>query len=151
LLESKENINLIGSLIANLNNIFLIGIFLARIYKYKKIEYWLGLLFIASIIPLALMFVEAFEMNRPLLYFIQLILIICFILFELTLDYILKMDFRQNRNILILYITLFYASFGGMIGIAGQSGKYWLIITVITFLIMTFFSLLMHFKSNPIK
>lgn len=148
MLESKDNINLLGSIIANLNNVFLVGIFLSRIYKYQSIEYWLGILFISSFIPLILMLVKAFEMNRPLLYFIQLILMISFILLELLLDYILKIDFRQNRNILIPYITLFYASFGGMIGIASQAGRSWTIITIITFLVMTFLSLFMHFKTG---
>jgi hypothetical protein len=148
MLESKDNINLLGSIIANLNNVFLIGIFLARIYKYQTIEYWLGLLFISSFIPLMLMLAKAFEMNRPLIYLIQLILMLSFICLELLLDYILKIDFRQNRNILIPYITLFYASFGGMIGIASQAGKPWSIITIITFFVMTFLSLFMHFKAG---
>ncbi len=148
MLESKDNINLLGSIIANLNNVFLIGIFLARIYKYPTIEYWLGLLFISTIIPLILMLVKAFEMNRPLLYFVQLILMISFILLELLLDYILKIDFRQNRNIVIPYVTLFYATFGGMIGIASHTGKSWLLITIFTFLLMTFFSLFMYFKTG---
>ncbi len=145
---SKENINLIGALIANLNNILLLCIFLARIYKYQTVEYWLGVIFILSIIPLLFMFIKAFEINRHLLYFIQLSLIIGFIIIEFVLDYLLGIDFRHNRIIVIPYTTLFYASFGGMIGIASQAGKSWSLVTVFTFLIMTFFSLYMHFKTG---
>jgi hypothetical protein len=94
------------------------------------------------------MFINASEINSSFLYFLQLGLMICFILAELTLDYILKLDFRQNRSILIPYVMLFYASFGGMIGIASQSGKYWTIVTIITFLLMVGISLLMHFKTG---
>ena len=148
LLTSKENINLIGALIANLNNILLLFIFVSRIYKYQKVEYWIGIVFILSIIPLLLMFVKAFEMDRHLLYFIQLSLMIGFIILEFALDYLLGVDFRNNQNIVIPYITLFYASFGGMIGIASQAGKSWAIVTVITFLTMTFLSLFMHFKTG---
>ncbi len=148
MLLSKASINLLGTIVANVNNIILCGIFLARIYKYPKIEYWLGIFFISSIIPLIIMFVSAFETKRELLYFIQLILMISFIILELLLDYIFKIDFRHNQSIVIPYILLFYASFGGMIGIATHSGKQWTIITVIIFLIMTVLSLFMHFKTD---
>ena len=71
-----------------------------------------------------------------------------FIIVELVLDYILKVNFRKNRAIVIPYLTLFYASLGGMIGIAGHSGNVWSIITVVTFLLMTAMSLIMHFKTG---
>jgi len=148
MLESKDSINLIGSVIANINNILLIAIFVARIYQYPKIEYWLGVLFILSIIPLILIFLKSFEFNRAGLYYVQLILMMSFIILELLLDYLLKIDFRQNRAFVIPYLTLFYASLGGMIGVASQSGKQWTIITVITFLLMTASSLFMHFKTD---
>jgi hypothetical protein len=148
MLESKHSIDLLGSIIANVNNILLIGIFLARIYKYSKIENWLGIIFILSIIPLTLMLLESFAFSREGLYYVQLILMMSFIVLELILDYLLKIDFRQNRSVLIPYVTLFYASFGGMIGIASHSGKQWTIITVITFLLMAAASLIMHFKTD---
>lgn len=148
MLESKPDIVLLGSIIANVNNILLIGIFLARICKYPKIEYWLGITFILSIIPLTLMLLKSFEFHRECLYYVQLILMMSFIVLELILDYLLKIDFRQNRAVLIPYVTLFYASSGGMIGIASHSGKQWTIITVITFLLMTAASLVMHFKTD---
>ena len=148
MLESKHSIDLLGSIIANVNNILLIGIFLARIYKYSKIENWLGIIFILSIFPLTLMLLESFAFSREGLYYVQLILMMSFIVLELILDYLLKIDFRQNRSVLIPYVTLFYASFGGMIGIASHSGKQWTIITVITFLLMAAASLIMHFKTD---
>jgi hypothetical protein len=148
MLLSKASINLLGAVVAIANNLILCGIFLARIYKYPRIEYWLGIFFISSIIPLIIMFANAFEAKREMLYFIQLILMISFIILELLLDYVFKIDFRHNQNILIPYVTLFYASFGGMIGIVSHSGKQWTIITVVTFLVMTTLSLFMHFKTN---
>ena len=148
MLETKHSIDLLGSIIANVNNILLIGIFLARVYKYPKIEYWLGIIFILSIIPLTLMFLKSFAFNREGLYYMQLILMMSFIVLELILDYLLKIDFRQNRAVLIPYVTLFYASSGGMIGVASHSGKQWITITVMTFLLMTAASLVMHFKTD---
>jgi len=146
--DSKESINLLGAIIANINNILLIILFSARIFKYPRIEYWLGIIFMLSIVPLVLMFAKAFEAKRELLYFVQLFLMISFIVFEFILDYLLKIDFRHNVIIVIPFLTLFYASLGGMIGIASQSGKQWTIITVITFLLMTALSLFMHYKTD---
>jgi len=71
-----------------------------------------------------------------------------FIFVEFLLDYLLKLNFRQNQNYVIPFLILFYASLGGMIGIASHSGKQWTVITVITFLLMVTVSLIMHFKTN---
>lgn len=147
-MESKEIINLLGSVIANINNILLIFLFLARIYKYPKIEYWLGVIFMLSIVPLTYMLIKAIESKRAIIYFVQLSLMIGFIFVEFLLDYLLKLNFRQNQNYVIPFLILFYASLGGMIGIASHSGKQWTVITVITFLLMVTVSLIMHFKTN---
>lgn len=147
-MKSKESINLLGSVIANTNNILLIFLFLARIYKYPKVEYWLGVVFLLSIVPLTYMLIKAVESKRAIIYFVQLSLMIGFIVVEFLLDYLLKLDFRQNQNYVIPFLILFYASLGGMIGIASHSGKQWTVITVITFLLMTIISLIMHFKTN---
>ncbi|MCU0342865.1 MAG: hypothetical protein MUF28_03475 [Ignavibacterium sp.] len=147
-MESKESTNLVGSVIANINNIILIFLFLARIYKYPKVEYWLGVVFMLSTVPLTYMLIKAVESKRAILYFVQLSLMIGFIVVEFLLDYLLKLDFRQNQNYVIPFLIMFYSSLGGMIGIASHSGKQWAVITVITFLLMTTVSLIMHFKTN---
>ena len=139
--SSNTGTDLLGAVIANLNNLILVGIFLARLLRY-----WLGVLFLLSIFPIAWMLYKSFSANTGTLYFIQLSLMMAFLIVEFILDYYLKIDFRHNRNILIPYVTLFYASLGGMIGVAGRCGKTWTIITVITFLSVTIISLIMHFK-----
>ena len=144
----KESINLLGTIVANINNIILSGIFLARIYKYPRIEYWLGILFISSIVPIVIMFINAFESKQEWLYFVQLLLMISFIVVEFLFDYFLKIEFRNNQNIIIPYLVLFYASLGGMIGIASQAGKTWAVITIVSFLVVLALSLFMHFKTN---
>ena len=146
--DLKNTLDLTGSIIANFNNVILILIFAARIYHYPRVEYWLGILFILTIIPLIFILANSLSMERPLLYYIQLILVIFFIVVELLLDYILQINFRNNSEILIPYLILFYAPFGGMIGVASRSGKGWTIITIISFLIMTAASLTMHFKTS---
>lgn len=145
---TEFNLNLAGSVIAISNNLLLSAIFLARIFRFKKTEYLLGIIFILSAVPLIFILIKSIELNRALLYYIQLILMLCFIVTELILDYLLKIEFRKDSNIVIPYIVLFYASTGGMIGVAGYGGKLWGIIAIFTFLIMVTLSLFMHFKTK---
>ncbi len=99
-------------------------------------EYWMGIAFMLSSIPLAYLFLKALQAERPTLYYIQLGLMIGFIIIELLLDYILKVNFRHTLWMAITYVTFFFAATGGMIGIASQAGKLWSITTIILFLIM---------------
>lgn len=50
----------------------------------------------------------------------------------LLLDYILKVDFRQIRWLVILYITLT----DGMLGIASQAGGGWSVVSIVLFFVM---------------
>ena len=52
------------------------------------------------------------------------------------LDYILKIDFRNIRWIVISYVVLFFAGTGGMLGVASNAGREWSISAVVLFLIM---------------
>ncbi len=76
--ESTQTSNLLGAIVANVNNIILIFLFIARIKKLPRIEYWLGLIFILSIVPLTYLFLKALGSNFQLLYFIQIGLMIAF-------------------------------------------------------------------------
>ena len=96
-------------------------------------------------VPLAYLFITAIGFKRPFLYFIQIGLMITYLVVELMLDYILKVDFRQNQRIVIPYIMLFFSGTGGMIGVASHAGKVWIIVTVISFLIMTRLSFVQHY------
>ena len=61
---------------------------------------------------------------------------IFYLILELFLDYILKIDFRNTRWMVITYVTIFFGATGGMIGLASLAGRGWMLITVITFLTM---------------
>jgi hypothetical protein len=134
--EPTQISNLVGAIVANLINLLMIGVFIARLSHRPKIEFWLGIAVISTIGPLVYLFVAAVGFKRPLLYFIQIGLMIAYLVVELLLDYVLKVDFRQNRSIVIPYVTLLFAGMGGMIGVASHAGKVWTAVTVISFLIM---------------
>jgi len=143
--DSTQVSNIVGVIVANLINVFVIAVFIARLSNKPKIEYWFGIIVILGIIPLTYLLITAIDIKRPLLYFVQISLMIGYLVVELMLDYILKVDFRQNQKIVIPYIMLFFSGTGGMIGVASHAGKVWIIVTVISFLIMTILSFVQHY------
>jgi hypothetical protein len=124
----------------------LISIF--RLLGFSKLEYWTGMIVISTSLPILWLIVKAGEFHRPAIYYIQLGVMSAFIFVELFLDYILQVDFRKTRWMVISYATLFFAATGGMIGIASQSGKVYTIISVILFFIMTFLAFYQRVKTG---
>ncbi len=146
--ESTQVSNIVGAIAANLINVLVISVLIARLSNRPKIEYWLGIILILSIVPLAYLFITAFGFKRHFLYFIQIGLMITYLVVELMLDYILKVDFRQNQRIVIPYIVLFFSGTGGMIGVASHAGKIWTIVTIISFLIMAIFTFIQRYVTG---
>jgi len=138
--DSTQLSNIIGAILANLINILLISVFIARLSHRPKIEHWLGVVLLLSIVPLTYLFITAIRIKRPLLYFVQIGLMVIYLIVEFVLDYALKVDFRQNQRIVIPYVVLFFSGTGGMIGVASQAGKTWSVATVIGFLVMALLS-----------
>ncbi len=112
-------------------------IFIFRLLNQKTIEYWIGIVFIAMVIPLIYLLLNSKQFKKPTIYYIQILTMIAFILIELILDYILTIDFRSIRWATIVYVMFFFAGTGGMIGTASQAGKLWAIISIILFFIMS--------------
>jgi len=123
-------------------------VFIFRLLNQQTAEYWSGIALIVTVIPLCYLLYIATQHKRPLIYFIQLGFIILFLIVELLLDYIFKVDFRHTNAILIPYVTLFFAATGGLIGIASQAGKYWTFSAVFLFLIMTALAFIQHVKTG---
>lgn len=138
--DSTQATNYVGALTAVLINLLLIALFIARLSHKPRIEYWLGIIIILGIVPLTYLFMTAIELKRPPLYFIQIGLMMAYLIVELLVDYVLKTEFRQTRRLVIPYVTLFFAGTGGMIGVASHAGKAWAIVTTISFFIMAILS-----------
>ena len=146
--ESIQVSNIVGAIVANLIYVLVIAIFIARLSNRPKSEYRLGIILILSIVPLVYLFFTAIGFKRQFLYFLQIGLMITYLVVELILDYILKVDFRKNRRIVIPYIMLFFSGTGGMIGVAIHAGKVWAIVTIISFLIMGIFSFVQRYVTR---
>lgn len=141
-------LNLVGACIAIF--ILLTGslIFIFRLTNQQIAEYWTGIAFMLTAIPIVYLIYSSTNIERSTLYYIQLGLIIGFIVIELLLDYIFKIDFRHTKWMAISYTMLFFASTGGMIGVASQAGKTWSIISIILFLIMTALAFIQRAKTG---
>jgi hypothetical protein len=102
-------------IIANLVNILLVGIFLARPMGFKKVEYILGLVMVSLILPVGFAVLLNALRRREWWTIVLPLLLILFLVIELLFDYILKLDFRSTA-LLWPYLLVFYVALMGMIG-----------------------------------
>lgn len=123
-------------------------IFIFRLFGFKKIEYWLGILFLLTALPILYLIYTAKEYHRPTIYYIQLVVMLTFIAVEFLFDYVLKINFRNTKWLMIFYVMLFFASTGGMIGIASISGIFYSEVSILLFLIMTFLAFYQRYKTG---
>jgi len=132
-----EKINLLGGITALTYFSSMILIFVLRLLGKADPGAKLGLVQTLVAIPaVGCLLFTAPKLDRPTLYIIQVSLFLAFLILELLIDFILKIDFRQVRWMVITYVIFFFAATGGMIGVAGQAGTGWMIAAVILFLIM---------------
>lgn len=132
-----EKMNLLGAEVAVAFFISAILVFISRLLGKPQAEKWAGYFEFLLVIPLILLLVTAPRLGRPALYYIQIGLMLAWLVAEALLDYILKIEFRQVRWMVIAYVTLFFAASGGMVGIARYAGQVWTWIAGILFIIMT--------------
>lgn len=143
-----NKLNILGASISVLIMAICSLIFILRLLKQQTVEYWLGIAFIFTAIPLIYLLCTANQLQRPTIYYIQLGIMIVFIIIELLLDYIFKIDFRNIKWMAITYAIFFFTATGGMIGIASQAGKIWTITTIILFWVMTILCFVQRAKTG---
>ena len=136
-----NNLNITGACLSILILIICSLVFIFRLRGNQKVEYWLGLILILMIIPLTFLLITAKQFQRPPIYYIQIGFMIAFLIIELFLDYIYKLEFRKITWITVIYIVIFFSGTGGMIGVATLAGRIWMIAAVVLFFIMTILSL----------
>lgn len=73
--------------------------------------------------PLVILVLAAPHLQRPVLYCIQVGCMLACLIVETILDHGLKIDFRHIRWMVISYVVLFFASTGGMLGVATNAGR----------------------------
>jgi len=131
-----ERTNLLGATVAVVFYASAILVFAFRLLGKPQYGQWIGYFEFLLALPLIYLLLKAPQLNRPALYYLQIVLMLAWLVLELFLDYILKIDFRQVRWIVISYVTLFFAGTGGMLGVAAHAGRGWSIPALILFLVM---------------
>ena len=130
-----KNANLLGAIVSVAYLFFCILIFTFRLVGRSQCVFWIGYIQFLAVIPLIFLLINAPRFERPVLYYVQIGLLLFFLLSEFLLDYLLKIEFRQNIRIVIPYVVLFFAATGGMLGVAALAGQFWTILSVILFLL----------------
>jgi len=133
----REKANVLGAVLAYFIDITVILIFIVRLMRRPALEHGLGLALMIAAFPLVYLLAVAPSLQRPAIYYIQIGLMLAFLLVEFLLDYVLKIDFRNTRWMIIAYVMVFFSGTGGMIGVASQAGRAWAVPAVVLFLVMT--------------
>lgn len=131
-----EKMNLLGAIVAVAFFVSAILVFIFRLLGKPQYGHWIGYFEFLLAIPLVFLILRAPQLERPALYYIQIGCMLAWLVVEALLDYILKIDFRNVRWMVISYVVLFFAGTGGMLGVASNAGREWGISAIILFLIM---------------
>lgn len=131
----RKQTDLIGAITAHIIFVSSIVTFLARLFIGVGPGYWIGIPLLLMVFPLAYLLVKAPGDKQPVLYYIQVGLMLLFIIILFLVDYVFKFDFRHTQWMVISFVVLYFAGMGGMIGVASKAGKGWMISAVILFFI----------------
>lgn len=126
---------LLGAITAHVILISSIVTFTARMMFDLRPGHWIGIPILLMVFPLGYLLIKAPESGRPTLYYIQIGLMIAWIVALFFLDYAYRVDWRDTQSIVIPFVVLYFAGTGGMIGVASLAGGGWTISAVVLFLI----------------
>ena len=102
-----NKLNILGASISVLIMAICSLIFISRLFRLQMVEYWLGIAFLLTAVPLIYLLYTVNRLQKPTIYYIQLGIMIVFIIIELLLDYIFKIDFRNIKWMTITYAIFF--------------------------------------------
>jgi hypothetical protein len=131
----QEKLNLLGAITATVIFISSITTFSSRMIFRISTGHWIGTPILLMIFPLIYLLAKAPGSDRPLIYYIQIGLMLVWLIVLFLVDYVIRYDFRQTQWMVISYVMLYFAGAGGMIGVASLAGRGWTISSVILFLI----------------
>jgi hypothetical protein len=131
----KKQLNLLGAITAHVIYISSIITFAARMVFGVGPGHWIGIPILLMAFPLGYLLSKAPQVNRPALYYIQIGLMLFWLLVLFLADYVLRIDFRGTQWMVISYVTLYFAGMGGMIGVAALAGRRWMISAIVLFLV----------------
>jgi hypothetical protein len=139
-----EKIDLIVVYMANLINVIMAILFIARISALPQVEYVLGI--VVMTMGFALGYFAFFnKKNRRDKWDVYLLIpIFLFFVVDLILDYVLSFDFRSTA-IAGPYVLLYFVGLWGLIGYSFRFDKKWGFVTLATYFLNMILSVLAHY------
>jgi hypothetical protein len=114
----RERTNLLGAIVAVTFYVWATLVFVFRLLGKPQYGLWIGYFEFLLAIPMVFLLLKAPRLKRPALYYVQIGCMLPWLVVELLLDYILKIDFRNVKWIVISYVVLFFAGTSRMLGVA---------------------------------
>jgi hypothetical protein len=114
-------------------NLLIAGIFIADKKQHPRLIRTLGMTWLLLAIPLAIVFIHNLLAGQELWIIVCFGGVFLYMLMELLLDYVLKIEFRKKPSLHIPYIILEYIALFGLIGISFSVDKTWGYVVSISF------------------
>ena len=141
-------LDLAGAVVAHWICAVSILVFVLRLLQMPKLGHWIGSGVLLAAFPLGYLLTRSPSLGRSTLYFLQVGLMLAWLVAAFLLDWWPGIEFRQTRWVVIPYVMLFFAGAGGMIGVAALAGRGWTISAVGMFLIMGVLCVLLHVRGK---
>ena len=140
----QEKLDVLGAVVAHVIFISSIITFASRIIFGLKPGHWVGTPILLMVFPLVYLLLRAPEFNRPFLYYVQIGIMLAWLIVLFLVDYVFRYDFRQTQWMVISYVVFYFAGTGGMIGIAALAGRAWTISAIILFFVTLILAFVMR-------
>jgi len=131
----KSRLDLLGAIVAHVIYLSSIITFSARMLVGTGPGHWIGVPILLMAFPLAYLLYSAPPVGRSPLYYLQVGLMLLWIITLFLVDYVFHYDFRSTNWMVIGYVVFYFAAMGGMLGVASLAGRKWMISGVVFFLI----------------
>ena len=131
----QQKLDLLGAISAHIIFISSIITFASRMIFTLKPGHWVGTPILLMAFPLVYLLIKAPAFDRPFLYYIQIGVMLVWLVILFLVDYVFGFEFRQTQWMVISYVVLYFAGMGGMIGVAALAGRGWMISAIILFFI----------------
>jgi hypothetical protein len=117
-------------------NLLIAAIFVAQKLGQENLVRAFGILWLCLLTPLTVVFVSYWRAGRERWILVSFGLVFLYMLVELLLDYVFKVDFRSKPITHVPYILLEYAALFSMMGIALEIDQVWGTVVAICFWIL---------------
>jgi hypothetical protein len=128
-------LDLLGAIVAYVIYLSSILVFTLRLTFEAPPGSGAGIPIILMAFPLAYLLFTGPAAGRPPLYYIQVGLMLAFIVALFVLDYYPGCEFRDKLPAVIGFVMLYFGGIGGMIGVASLAGRTWGIGAIALFLV----------------